>query len=463
MPSDGISHSERVDATGGLPAGRAWWRSLTRAQWLVLLAAGLAWVFDCFDQQIFNLARDGAMEDLLVDKTKATVFGPYTTSVFLVGWAVGGLIFGPLADRFGRARMLKMTILLYSVSTGLNSLSTGFFDFCLWRLLTGIGIGGVFGVAVALVADSLPDRARPAALGLMQAFGAFGNIAAALTGMALGGLSARHALPFHLRQWQALFLVGALPALLCLLAMRKVAEPAKWVDAREEGSRRGVKFGSYRSLLGDPRWRRNAWLGLVVCSAGIIGLWGVGNFHPKIVGSIVDQELAARHLSPEAMASQRGFWRSAGLLLQNIGAFFGLLLFTKLTQLIGRRIALGLGLLLSFLSTVLVFKFMRHTGQIYWMLPTMGFGQLAVFGVYAIYLPELFPTSLRSTGVSFCYNIGRIVAATAPFTVSQITARLGGDIESFRSAGLWVSLVLLTGIVVLPMMPETKGRQLPEE
>jgi len=337
MRSDRTYPSDPVDA-GGVPAGTAWWRSLTRAQWAVLLAAGMAWIFDCFDQQIFNLARDGAMEDLLVDRTKATVFGPYTTSVFLVGWAVGGLIFGPLADRFGRARILKVTILLYSLSTGLNSFSTGFFDFCLWRLLTGIGIGGVFGVAVALVADSLPDRARPAALGLMQAFGAFGNIAAALTGMALGGLSARHALPFHLRQWQALFLVGALPALLCLLAMRRVEEPARWVDAREEGTRRGVKFGSYRSLLGDPRWRRNAWLGLVVCSAGIIGLWGVGNFHPKIVGSIVDQELASRHLSPEAMASQRGFWRSAGLLLQNIGAFFGLLLFTRLTQLIGRRL-----------------------------------------------------------------------------------------------------------------------------
>ncbi len=455
--------SGQEDGAFGVPARKAWWRSLTREQWHVLFAATLAWIFDCFDQQIFNLARDGAMEDLLVDKTKATVFGPYTTSMFLVGWAVGGLIFGPLADRFGRARILKITILVYSLSTGLNALSTGFFDFCLFRLLAGIGIGGVFGVAVALVADSLPDRARAPALGLMQTFGAFGNLAAGLTGMAFGGLSARHALPFHLRQWQALFLVGALPALLCLLAMRRIGEPAKWLDARREGSKRGVEFGSYRSLLGDRRWRKNAWLGLVVCSAGIIGLWGVGNFHPRIVGSIVDQEMAVRHLSPDAMASQRGFWRSAGLLLQNIGAFFGLLLFTRLAQLIGRRIALGLALFLSFLTTVLVFSFMRHTSQIYWMLPGMGFGQLAVFAVYAIYLPELFPTSLRSTGVSFCYNIGRIVAATAPFTVSRITASLGGDMESFRRAGIWVSLLLLSGIVVLPMMSETRYGQLPEE
>jgi MFS family permease len=445
------------------PAVGPWWRTLRRDHWLVLTAAALAWIFDCFDQQIFNLARDGAMEDLLVGKNQATLLAPYTTSVFLVGWAIGGLVFGALGDRFGRARILRITILLYSLSTGLNSLSTGFVDFCLYRLLTGLGVGGVFGLAVALVADSIPDRARPPALGLLQAFGAFGNLAAAGAGMTLGQLASKGPLPFHLQQWQMLFVIGALPALLCLLAMRGVAEPPKWVAAREAGAKRGVKFGSYRALLTDRRWRRNAWLGLVVCSAGIIGLWGVGNFHPKIVGSIVDRETAAQHLSPAAMASLKGFWRSTGLLLQNLGAFAGLLVFAKIAQVVGRRFALGLALILSFLSTVLVFKFMRHTSQMYWMLPTMGFGQLAVFGVYAVYLPELFPTSLRSTGVSFCYNIGRIVAATAPFTVSQITARLGGDIEGFRSAGLWVSLVLLVGVFVLPMMPETKDRPLPED
>ena len=99
----------------------------------------------------------------------------------------------------------------------------------------------------------------------------------------------------------------------------------------------------------------------------------------------------------------------------------------------------------------------------YWMLPLMGFGQYSVFGVYAIYLPELFPTSLRSTGTSFCYNGGRIVAATAPFTISRITASLGGDVEGFRTAGLWVSGVLLLGIIALPFLPETKDRALPED
>ena len=106
---------------------------------------------------------------------------------------------------------------------------------------------------------------------------------------------------------------------------------------------------------------------------------------------------------------------------------------------------------------------MRDFQDMYWMLPLMGFGQLAVLGAYAVYLPELFPTSLRSTGTSFCYNVGRIVAATAPFTMSQLTRSLGGDIEGFRTAGTWVSLVLLVGIAVLPWMPETKDRPLPED
>jgi MFS family permease len=135
----------------------------------------------------------------------------------------------------------------------------------------------------------------------------------------------------------------------------------------------------------------------------------------------------------------------------------------KYAQVKGRRPAFAISLALSFLSTLLVFKGLREVNQMYWMLPLMGFGQLSVFGVYAVYLPELFPTSLRSTGTSFCYNFGRLAAATAPFTMGRITRNLGGDIESFRTAGVWISLVLLLGIAVLPFLPETKDQPVPEE
>ncbi len=259
-----------------------------------------------------------------------------------------------------------------------------------------------------------------------------------------------------------MFLAGAVPAFLCVFILAKLKEPERWTKAKAEGVKAGVKFGSYFTLLKHPTWSKHAWLGLVLCSAGIVGLWGIGNFHPKIVRSIIEAHLAADNLSSAALASKKAWWSSLGLLLQNIGGFFGMLTLAKFAQVKGRKPAFAVALTLSFFCTQLVFRYLREIDQIYWMLPIMGFGQYSVFGVYAIYLPELFPTSLRSTGTSFCYNFGRLAAATAPFTIGRITRHLGGDIEGFRTAGLWVSLVLLLGILVLPFLPETKDKPLPE-
>lgn len=437
-----------------------WWRTLTREQWFIFTVASLAWLFDCLDQQLFNLARNGAMDALLSDKSKVNEYGAYTTSVFLLGWGTGGLIFGAMGDRYGRARMLTISILLYSVCTGLSCFSTGFTDFCVYRFLTGIGVGGVFGLAVALVADSVPDKARAPALGALQSLSTFGNLTAGFVGMAIGAAAT---LPLNLAPWQAMFVVGSLPALMCVFVMAKLKEPEKWRKARDAGLKTGVKFGSYAKLLGHPKWRKNAWVALIACSAGIIGLWGIGNFHPTITGSIVTKYLAAKNLTALELGKEKAYWGSVGLLLQNVGAFFGMITFAWLAQAKGRKIAFALALLASFLSTLLVFKYMATMSDIYWMIPLMGFGQLSVFAVFAIYLPELFPTSLRSTGTSFCYNVGRFLAATAPFTVGKITKSLGGDVAAFRTAGMWVSLVLLVGIAVLPLLPETKDKPLPEE
>jgi MFS family permease len=437
-----------------------WWQLLTPRHWFVFAAASLSWFFDCLDSQFSNLARDAATDHLLGDKTRATVYAPYTTSVFLLGWAVGGLFFGALGDRRGRGHVLTLCVLSYSLFTGLSAFATSFFEFCVYRFLTGCGVGGVFGLAVALVADTVPERARAPALGWLQSLSTWGNVLAGLIGMGIGALGARHLLPFGLQPWQAIFLVGALPALLSVLMLRRLPEPDSWRRARMRGAT-SAHAGSYRALLRQAPWSRNAVLGLLACSAGIIGYWGIGNFHPRIVGSIVDAHLGGDQLDAVTLASEQAFWRSTGLLLQNVGGFFGMLACAWAAQAWGRRRALMSSLLLSFLSTLLVFRTLREFQDIYWMLPLMGFGQMSVYAVYAIYLPELFPTHLRSTGTSFCYNGGRIIAASAPFTISRITARLGGDIEAFRSAGQWVSLLLLTGLFAIPFLPETRDRPLP--
>src|SRR5262245_16493119 len=167
------------------PSVRTGWaslRDLTRYQWLVFLVAATAWLADCMDQQLFNLARQTAVTDLTGGNPtdpKVTTFATWSTSIFLIGWATGGLVFGMFGDRIGRVRTLTLTILLYSCFTGLSAASVSVWDFCAYRFLTGLGVGGVFSAAVALLAETMPAHARPYTLGLMQAMSAIGNCTAA--------------------------------------------------------------------------------------------------------------------------------------------------------------------------------------------------------------------------------------------------------------------------------------------
>ncbi len=140
-----------------------WYKHLTPYHWFVFIVASLAWLFDCLDQQLFLLARNSAMKALLPPDMDPIKYGGYATSIFVAGWATGGLIFGSVGDRIGRAKTLTLTVLIYSVCTGLSAFSKGWVDFAIYRFLTGLGVGGVFGLAVALVADTLPDRARTGA------------------------------------------------------------------------------------------------------------------------------------------------------------------------------------------------------------------------------------------------------------------------------------------------------------
>ncbi len=144
-------------------------------------------------------------------------------------------------------------------------------------------------------------------------------------------------------------------------------------------------------------------------------------------------------MTPEALDGEKLYWTAVGMLCFNIGGFFGMMTLSKIAQTKGRKVAFAVAITLSFLSTLLVFRYMRDVRQMYCgCFPSKGLRQLSVFAVYAIYLPELFPTRLRSTGTSFCYNFGRLFAASAPFTIGVITKKLGGDIEGFRTAGMWV-------------------------
>ncbi len=452
------------------PPTAPWWRELNREHWFVLTIASLAWGLDCFDQQIFNLVRNPAIADLMPAGTSSDdlkSWGGFTTAIFVAGWATGGLIFGPIGDRIGRARTLMYTVLLYSVCTGLSALSRNVVDFTVYRFITGLGVGGVFGLSVALVADALPDGPRPHALGLFQALSAVGNIAAGLLAILVGYLETTTLKPGS--EWRYMFLVGALPALLCVFIQFRMKEPAKWIKAREEGRATGVRFGSYLSLFGPGPWRKAALLGMLLCVAGVVGLWGVGNFTPELVGDVTTRQLRAENVPAAQIPGQRMIWTGITMVMQQIGCFFGMMAFTRAAQRFGRKPSFIVAFICAFLSTVLVFKYLNQTWHIFVFIPLMGFCQLALFAGFAIYLPELFPTRLRSTGVSFCYNVGRFVAASGPYTLGVLQARLAAGattadarLEAFRNAGAWVSGILLIGLIAVAFLPETKGRPLPE-
>src|SRR5436305_1813701 len=228
---------------------RPWYKLLNRYHWFVLVVAALGWLFDCLDQQLFILARPQAMAQLVTKaETPAELTrlrsnaGDIATSVFIAGWATGGLIFGMLGDRIGRARTMLITILMYSLCTGLSAFSVTVYDFAFYRFLTGLGVGGEFAVGVALVAEVMPTRARTYTLALLQAFSAFGNISAALINLGLG-LAEGEGLVTS--PWRIMFLIGALPALLALFIRCRLKEPERWKQASHGGAVK-KQLGSYR-------------------------------------------------------------------------------------------------------------------------------------------------------------------------------------------------------------------------
>ncbi len=472
-------------------ANMPWWKYLNSYHWFVFAMAALAWLFDCLDQQIFILFRNDALQTLLPAGWDVKAYGGYATSIFVAGWATGGLIFGSVGDRIGRAKTLTMTVLLYSVFTGLSALSTSWIDFAIYRFITGLGVGGVFGLAVALIADTLPDQARPGALGMLQALSAVGNITAGLISMGMSSLITNGSNSVTAdNAWKYAFMFGAVPAFLCVFIQLRMREPEKWIKAKEAGKISGAKFGSYASLLGPGRWRKPALLGMLLCIAGVIGLWGIGFFAPELVGDVITTSVRAEALrdavalSPEELeqkiSSQTAYYKGLNSIIQNIGAFFGMLAFSYLAQRAGRKPAFVVAFIGAFIATNAYFQLFKSVDQL-WMSGVMGFFQLALFAGFAIYLPELFPTRLRSTGTSFCYNVGRFLAATGPFTLGLLQQKLGesamaklpetadaaakaaAKLGAFREATSWVSLVFILGLVVVFFLPETKGQPMPED
>jgi MFS family permease len=425
---------------------------VTPYHWLVVIIASCGWLFDCMDQRLFILAREPALRELLAGDPQAAslvkTLSGYATTSMILGWATGGIIFGMMSDRLGRVKTMIATLAIYSGFTGLSGIAHTWQEFILYRFLVGLGVGGMFGAATTLVAESVPSQFRAMALGSLQALSAVGNIIGSLISLAIPPGTPDFAAGFS--GWRVLFFVGIVPALLTIPIVFVLKEPESWLRAKAASATGGKTtrtIGSPVELFRDQRWRRNTIIGLLLGVSGMVGLWGIGFFSPELISTALRGEA-------QVVVDRV---RALGTALQDVGSFFGMVTFTLIASFLSRRLAFLGALLLSMLVTMFVFTSLHSATDAYWMLPMMGFAQLAVFAGYSIYFPELFPTRLRGTGVGFCYNTVRYLAAPAPVLLGYLATMM-----SFRQAAVLMATVYVIGLVALIWAPETKGQPLPE-
>lgn len=431
---------------------------ITFYHWMVVIIASCGWLFDCMDQRLFALSREPALREIAgLGATDAIIkdWSGWATASMMIGWATGGIIFGIMSDRLGRVKTMAITLLIYSGFTGFSGLAHTPAQFLIYRFLVGLGVGGMFGAATTLVAESVPSHFRALALGSLQALSACGNI--------IGSLMSTQIKPgqadflFGMSGWRILFFVGVLPALLVVPILFMLKEPESWKQARLKAkeSPTNESVGSIPALLRHPVWRRNLLVGVCLGLAGMAGLWGIGFFSPELVST------ALKGAPQHVVDTVRGY----GTALQDVGSFLGMMTFTLVATYYGRRLAFLGSFILCFITTIFVFNNLRSGSDAYWMLPVMGFAQLSVFGGYSIYFPELFPTRLRGTGVGFCYNTVRYLAALFPPMLMYLNSSLlsHGVNEPFRKSATILCVIFLLGIVALYWAPETKDKPLPED
>lgn len=400
--------------------------------WLILIVAWLGWMFDGMEMGIYSVLAHPALKELLntTDKGVITQYAGYMFALFLLGASAGGFIFGRLGDKIGRVKTMIITVLLYSVFTGLSALSQTPWQLGIFRFVGAMGLGGEWGLGVALVMESWPNAKRPVLAGLLGSSANVGFLISSLVNLNFGFLG-----------WRLIFCIGLVPALLSIPIRFLVKEPEKWVKAKERGERPDLK------QLFEPALRRNTIMACLLSSVAVIGTWGVFQLIPTWVNTLVGG--AATH--ERAVAAM---WMAFG---QIAGSFLG----GPAADWFGRRWSYAIFCVTSLVSAILVFQFSDGYGmRLLVFAAVAGVFTTSFFGWLPLYLPELFPTRIRSTGEGISFNIGRVVAAAAILMgFGQLPKLFGG---SFERAGSTMAFIYLIGLILIWFVPETKGRALPE-
>lgn len=423
-----------------LDSSGPWYSGITRYEWLVLIIASAGWIFDVYEGQIFNLTRNNMLGDILGQEPgsdEVKKYGDWFLGIFLLGGTFGGLLFGSLADRYGRSSIMIVTILMYSVFSGLTFFATELWHVTALRFLVAMGVGGEWAVAAALVSEVFPKKARAHASSIFHASSVIGTSLASLAAIWVGA------------NWEYAYLIGVLPALLIVWVRLVVKEPEKWQRAREEAKAGTGKVGSFKELLTVAPWRGHAFGAMALAAVGLGTFWAV-----TVAGQDLAREMLISEGATPEEASQKA--KFAYGIIQTMGGGLGLVLFGPISARIGRRMTFILFHVAALAITLVVCFLPNSYTTLLILLPVFGFFTLGMHAGYAVYFPELFPDRLRATGMSWGFNGGRLLAATLLILSGKMKAAMDLNI-----AIAWLGGFFLLGVVVILFLPETKGKELP--
>jgi MFS family permease len=416
---------------------------LNKGQIVGFWAAWAGWTLDGMDSFIYALVLSPALTELLpksgIEATPGNVgfAGSVLFALFLVGWGIS-FIWGPIADRMGRTRVLAGTILMYATFTGAAALSPNVYLLALFRLLAGIGIGGEWALAGTYVAEAWPEDRRKMGAGYLQTGYYAGFFLAAALNYTVGATYG----------WRAMFLCGLTPVIVALVVLMRVKEPERWQKHSAEATRH-----SPLKEIFNATYRKRTFVNAALLTVAIIGLWAGAVYEPTAIIQLATKAGMAR---PDAVKTA-----SIGTAILSIGTILGCLCVPLIAERIGRKKTLALYFTGMFVMIAATFGWVFYlTDALYpfiGMLFFLGFfgGNFAVF---SLWLPEQYATNVRATAFAFSTSVGRFVGAIVNFGIGSMVASMG----TIGTPVAITSIAFLLGLIIIPLAMETKGQRLPE-
>jgi MFS family permease len=442
-------------STATLDGTQPWYRSLDANQWKTMIASNIGWMFDGYETFALILVVAVALKQLL-DPSLAAQIPAYAGTIIgitLLGWGIGGFIGGVLADYIGRRRTMILAILAYSLTTGLSAFAWDWLSFALLRFLVGIAIGSEWSTGASITAEVWPDHARGRGAGLMQCGFGIGFFLASFIWLFVSG--------YGPGAWRIMFIIGIVPALFALWLRTGISESNKWENSNEkrQTARARKKSGAelseeehaltrltFADLFADPKIRKHSIIAFLMSLTTTVAWWGISTWVPPFIAAAAGKA---------GLPAQT--WAAYAGMSYNLGAIAGYIGLGFLADQFGRKPVVMIFFAGSMVLTFALYMWTTDLHLLLLIAAVNGFFTLGQYSWMPVWLPELFPTRMRATGMAFAFNAPRFIAFLGPLFAGMLIAQFGG----FSKTAVAFSFIYILGFLVTPFLPETKGKPLP--